>query len=123
MSEPYTMQGGKDASKRRSQRLLLQVTVILRREGKQEFTEETKTQIVNAHGALVTLEARVRPAETLYMKHKATGEEQACRVAYLGSPASGGAQVGVEFVQPAPQFWRISFPPEDWSSAGPKKPK
>jgi hypothetical protein len=42
---------------------------------------------------------------------------QACKVVYLGSTESGKVQVGVEFLQPAPQFWRIVFPPEDWASS------
>jgi hypothetical protein len=27
--------------------------------------------------------------------------------------------VGVEFPQPNPEFWGVSFPPEDWSPSHP----
>lgn len=116
MKEPF-IEGSKESAKRRSQRLLLQVTVFIRGEGKEgEFTEETRTLVVNAHGGLLTLYAPVQKGQTLYMKNKATGEEQACNIAYAGTPKDGVAQVGLEFVEPRPDFWRIAFPPEDWAS-------
>jgi hypothetical protein len=115
MKEPF-IDGSKESAKRRSQRLLLQVTVFIRREEPAEFTEETRTLVVNAHGALVTLAASIQKGQTLYMKNKATGEEQACRVAYAGAQRDGVAQAGLEFIQPAPEFWRINFPPENWAS-------
>ena len=78
------------------------------------FQEETQTLVVNAHGAMVALAAKVVKGQTLRMKNRATQEQQQCKVVYLG-PASGGkAQVGVDFTSSAPDFWRIAFPPEDW---------
>jgi hypothetical protein len=116
MKEPF-LEGGKESARRRSQRLLLQVTVFIRGGDKgAEFTEETRTLVVNAHGGLLTLTAPVQKGQTLHMKNKATGEEQACTVAYAGNPTNGVAQVGLEFVEPRPDFWRIAFPPEDWAS-------
>jgi hypothetical protein len=112
------VEGGKDSSKRRSQRLLLQVSVTIRREGKSNaFVEETNTLVVNAHGALVALSKPVQSGETLIIVHKATKEERPCRVAYLGPSADGKGQVGIEFIEPAPNYWHISFPPEDWATS------
>jgi len=28
--------------------------------------------------------------------------------------------VGIEFLEPSPRFWRIAFPPEDWSARSPE---
>jgi hypothetical protein len=121
MKEAF-LEGSKESAKRRSQRLLLQVTVFIRGQGKDgEFTEETRTLVVNAHGGLLTLYAQVQKGQTLHMKNKATGEEQACKVAYAGTPKDGVSQVGLEFVKPCPDFWRISFPPEDWASSASAK--
>lgn len=123
MKEP-SIEGGKGVAQRRSQRLFLQVSVVVRREGPGEFTEDTQTLVVNAHGALVTLAATVQAGQTLFVKNKVSGEEQSCRVIYLGPPASGKVQVGLEFIQPALQFWHISFPPDVWaSSAAGKRPR
>jgi hypothetical protein len=27
-------------------------------------------------------------------------------------------EVGIEFIEPAPRFWRVSFPPAGWTSRG-----
>jgi hypothetical protein len=114
----------KESARRRSQRLLLQVGVTVRREAqKGAFSEETSTLVVNAHGALVALAAPAQSGETLFLLNKSTQEERSCRVAYLGPQADGKAQVGLEFVEPAPNFWHISFPPEDWAGSSSKRPR
>jgi hypothetical protein len=119
-----SLEGGKGITQRRSQRLFLQVAVIVRRQGQGEFTEDTQTLVVNAHGALVTLAAPVQMGQTLFLKNRVSGEECACRVVYLGPPAGDKGQVGLEFTAPAPQFWHISFPPDDWAtSASGKRPR
>ena len=109
--------GGTESSRRRSQRVIVSVPVTVSCEGGNRdaaFQEETQTLVVNAHGAMVALTAKVVKGQTLRVKNRATQEEQQCKVVYLG-PASGGkAQVGVDFTSNAPDFWRIAFPPEDW---------
>jgi hypothetical protein len=82
------------------------------------FEEETQTLIVNLHGALILLAAKVIKGQKLRMKNRATQVEQACQVARIGSKTEGKVQVGIEFLKPSPDFWRISFPPEDWATAG-----
>jgi hypothetical protein len=79
------------------------------------FEEQTHTLIVNLHGALILLEAKVTKGQKLRMRNRATQMEQVCQVASLGSKAEGKMQVGVEFLKPSPDFWQISFPPEDWA--------
>jgi hypothetical protein len=56
----------------------------------------------------------------VHMKHNKTEEEQECHVAFLGPVRSGRAEIGVEFSTPAPNFWRVAFPPEDWSPKNPE---
>ena len=109
--------GGPDASRRRSQRVILSLRVIVRTEdGPKDasFEEETHTLIVNAHGALIALAGKVTKGQKLRVTNRATKAEQVCRVASLGPKAEGKTQVGVEFLKPSPEFWQISFPPEDW---------
>ena len=108
--------------KRRSQRVLMQVPVRLRGQDAQgaSFDEETETLAINAHGALVLLQARVTSGALIQLQHKRTTEEQECQVVFLGPVRGNKAEIGLEFSAPRPQFWRVAFPPEDWSPKGPE---
>jgi len=110
----------KTISQRRSQRLLLRVQVVAeRRSGQPEAkSEPTETLAVNAHGALILLTPPVEEIEQILIKNSRTSEQQMCRVVYQGLTEAGRLQVGVEFTTPSPNFWRVSFPPEDWASHG-----
>jgi hypothetical protein len=108
--------------RRRSQRVLMQVGVRLRgtdAQGK-PFEEETYTLAINAHGALISIKNRITSGSKLRMKHKMTEEEQECHVVFLGPVREGKAEIGLEFSEPRPAFWRVAFPPEDWT---PKHPE
>jgi len=109
----------KGISQRRSQRLLLRVHVTAERRAGQPSTksEPTETLAVNAHGALILLTPPVEDTEQILIKNARTSEEQLCRVVYQGLTEAGRLQVGVEFLTPAPNFWRVSFPPEDWAAS------
>lgn len=84
------------------------------------FEEEASTLAINAHGALVQLQARLTSGCKVLMQHKHTQEEQECNVVFLGPVRSGKAEIGLEFSAACPTFWRVAFPPEDWS---PKHPE
>jgi hypothetical protein len=109
-------------TRRRSQRVLMQVGIRMRGKDAQgkDFEEMTETLAVNAHGALILLNARVISGAIIHVKHNKTEEEQECHVAFLGPVRSGRAEVGVEFTSPHPTFWRVAFPPEDWSPKSPE---
>jgi PilZ domain len=107
---------GPDANRRRSQRVILSVPVSVSGTGpKGKFTEETKTLVVNAHGALITLAAKVMQNQQLELKSASNPEPQSCKVVYIGPSVQGQTQVGVEFLKPAPNFWHVAFPPENWT--------
>jgi hypothetical protein len=108
--------------RRRSQRVLMQVAVRIRGNDSlaKAFEEETATLAINAHGALILMETRITSGGTLRMQHKKTLEEQECHVVFLGPVRSGKAEVGLEFATPCPSFWRVAFPPEDWSPKSPE---
>jgi hypothetical protein len=80
------------------------------------FTEKTQTLAVNAHGALITLEAKAVQGQVLLIK-SISSEARTCRVVYVGPALQGRTQFGIEFAEPAPNFWHITFPPEDWAAA------
>lgn len=109
-------------ARRRSQRVLMQVGVRIRgtdAQGK-SFEEMTETLAINAHGALVLLSSRVTSGAKVLMRHNKTEEEQECQVAFLGPVRSSKGEVGLEFSAPHPTFWRVAFPPEDWTPKSPE---
>jgi hypothetical protein len=110
------------AVRRRSQRVLMQVGVRIRGTDSQHkpFEEETDTLAINAHGALIGLKTRITSGAKVKMKHKLTEEEQECHVVFLGPVREGKAEVGLEFSEPRPAFWRVAFPPEDWTPRHPE---
>jgi hypothetical protein len=109
-------------TRRRSQRVLMQVGIRVRGKDAQgkDFEEMTETLAVNAHGALILLNARVISGAIVHVKHNKTEQEQECHAAFLGPVRSGRAEVGVEFTSPHPTFWRVAFPPDDWSPKSPE---
>ena len=117
-------------NRRRSQRVILSVNVTVCSEGGPSdaaFEEDTRTLAVNAYGALIDLAVKVEKSQTLRLTNRGTRAEQICEVVYVG-PASGGkVQIGVEFTGGAPEFWGVTFPPEDWVASGqpsaPQSPK
>jgi hypothetical protein len=112
-------------ARRRSQRVLMQVGVKLNgkdAEGK-DFEENTETLAINAHGALVLLAARVISGSRVQLKHNKTEEDQECRVVFLGPVRAAKREVGLEFSTPRPTFWRVAFPPEDWTPRSPEARK
>ena len=108
MTEPVQEPSG--AERRRSERVFLQVAIFVQgvtADG-HAFREKTKTLAVNAHGALIHLPQDVRPGETITLTHALTQEQQACRVVYARSMSGNIRAVGIEFVKPAPHFWRLA---------------
>jgi hypothetical protein len=122
MSISATIRTNKNMKARRSQRVFLGMDVIVAGErlAGTKFAEHTTTVVVNAHGALILLKEMVRAEQLLRIRNEKTGEEQPCRVVEVSSSREGKMEVGIEFVEPAPRFWRISFPPEDWNANSPE---
>jgi hypothetical protein len=75
---------------------------------------------VNAHGAKVLMRVRVSIGQLLTLKHSGTEEQVLCRVAYISPHQSEKREVGLDFMKPCPGFWRISFPPPDWTMRSPE---
>ncbi len=117
------VQFGKHIDRRRSQRVCLSVDVVVLWGGatSELESEETKTVMVNTHGALILLRKAVQLDDLVKVRNTATHEEVACRVVDLAATDKMGiTTVGIEFVEPAPRFWHIAFPPERWSLQSPE---
>jgi hypothetical protein len=104
---------------RRSQRIELTVPVVVHRRPREgpQFSERAQTLVVNAHGALMALAEKVTLKQKLLVQNIDSGEQKECRVVYVKKEMTGPTKVAVEFNMPAPAFWRIAYPPADWTAS------
>jgi hypothetical protein len=109
-------------NRRRTQRVFLRlpILVIARGPDQQHISENAFTTNVNAHGALILMSMRVELGQKILIRNTETLEEQFVRVVHVTPAAEGKSEVGIEFLKPAPKFWRISFPPDDWPPHDPE---
>lgn len=101
---------------RRSHRVALDVPLVVKgqAEGRQTFREETFALSASAHGVLLALKTRVSVGQKLLLLNQQNWDECEGQVAYVGLPHAGLTRVGIEFAEPAPQFWSLHAPPADW---------
>jgi hypothetical protein len=104
------------ANRRRSERVMLQMTVRVLTENStgEQVEEQTQTLVVNAHGGLMKLKMEVLPGQPLILVNPLTKKEQSCRVVRTEQPSPDYMAVAFEFDHPAPGFWPVTFPPADW---------
>ena len=88
----------------------------------QAFQEETHTIAVSAHGCMLRLAGRVVRGQEVSIVNPRTAEELSCKVISVGMEAGGKRDIGLEFMEQSPVFWRIAFPPENWDPAERKLP-
>lgn len=113
----------KSAERRRSQRVQIIMPVLVRGiSAGQKFQETATTVMVNANGCMLMLKTPVVKAQQVSLVNPATTEELPCKVVFLGRKAEGKTEIGLEFAEASPLFWRINFPPEDWNAAERKRP-
>ena len=105
--------GGEE--RRRSQRVLLRVRakVHVALNGV-PTTFDVTTLNVNVHGALVSMSQGVPVDTRLVLEHCGTQERMACRVVRPSRETPEGFHIAIEFDSPAPDFWKIAFPPPNW---------
>ena len=111
------------AERRRTQRVQIAMPVLVRGTiGQKAFEEETHTVSINAHGCMLRLAAQVTRSQQVHIVNPKTAEELPCKVTFLGQRDAEKTEVGIEFTEPSPLFWRIAFPPEDWDPSERKRP-
>jgi hypothetical protein len=92
-------------TKRRSQRIEMNVPVVVYKTRRKGVLQNTQTLVINAHGALVDLTDMMAPRQRLQVQNHESGEHLECRI--------GPPKVAVELTQSARSFWRIAFPPAE----------
>lgn len=112
------------SDRRRSQRVQIVMPVLVRgTSGGAAFQEEASTVMVNANGCMLMMKTPVVKAQQISLVNPTTTEELPCKVVFIGRKGDGNTEVGVEFAEASPLFWRINFPPEDWNAAERKRPE
>jgi hypothetical protein len=107
---------------RRTQRVHILMAVLVRgNSGGKTFQEETKTTTVNAHGCLISMATPVSRGQHVFIVNPKTAEEVECKVAFISENKGSRTEVGLEFTEASPLFWRIGFPPEDWVDSSERK--
>jgi hypothetical protein len=103
-------------NRRRSQRVALQIAVLIRTEtGDGQQTEvRALTLVVNAHGGLLQSSFVAEANQRITLVNPKTGLEVRCRVVRIDQSSSEMTTMAFEFNERTAQFWPISFPPEDW---------
>lgn len=109
------------ANRRRSQRVLMRIPVrISSQAGAAVFLEEdTHTLAISAHGALLVVAAPVYRGQRFTLSNIQTKAALECIVAHVDKTPGEQTRVGVEFMMPNQTFWRVAFPPKDWTPRHP----
>jgi hypothetical protein len=104
-----------EQERRRGQRVLLRIRtqIHVAAEGV-PTTMDAMTLSVNPRGALVVLKKNLPPETRLVLEHSGTRERVACKVVRPPREMPEGFHTPLEFDAPAPDFWKIAFPPADW---------
>jgi hypothetical protein len=74
------------------------------------------TVSVNDHGAMLLCTRNFVVDARFELVNDRTDRRQSCRVTRAAVDNQGGYLIPVEFGQPVPGFWHISFPPPGWKS-------
>jgi hypothetical protein len=104
------------SNQRRSQRVTLQVVVLIKAimpDGRC-VQVQAFTSVVNVHGGLVESSLKLATNQKIRLINPHSGIEVGCRVVRVEGPTSALYEVAFEFDQRTPRFWLINLPPEDW---------
>jgi hypothetical protein len=74
-----------------------------------KFIVSTTTQVLSQYGCLVHLEEDVIIDQTLVLMNEHTRQSVQARIVSTRRHRNGHKYVGVEFISPAENFWRLTF--------------
>ncbi|MBZ5698880.1 MAG: PilZ domain-containing protein [Acidobacteriia bacterium] len=79
------------------------------------FVEDTKTIIISPYGALVSLKTTSFKGQRLVLSNPRTKAEMECTVVSIDQAQDDQRKVEVLFTVPDKTFWKVAFPPSNWS--------
>ena len=103
-------------NRRRSHRVMLQVTVLIKAEmsAGNRVQIQAFTIVVNAHGGLLESPFRMAVGQKITLVNPQSGKEVGCRIVLVERAFEGHFTTAFEFDERSPRFWPISLPPPDW---------
>jgi hypothetical protein len=104
-----------ERSRRRSERVVLRVPVLLSAampDGKR-ISVSAQTLVVNAHGGLLDVGMEMLRGQQIRLRNLKTELGTTGRVLRVEGSEEGHFSVAFEFDYPSPHFWPVSFPPTD----------
>ena len=107
-SKPTTVRQPTAEERRRSQRVLMRMPVVIHVNGK---TLQGNTHTVSAGGAMVILKEGISEGTKVTVENPATKTKVEAKVVRPPQMNQEGSLVPVEFATPSPTFWNIFFPP------------
>jgi c-di-GMP-binding flagellar brake protein YcgR len=98
--------------RRRTLRVALALPVIVHGQNEmgEKFCVRAMTYSLNQQGALLSLEESVVPGQSLLLVNENTNRSAETRVAHVRRDRDGKRMVGLEFVNPETNFWKMTFP-------------
>ena len=108
-ARPATTRTPTAEERRRSQRVLVRMPVIIHVAGKPPLQGNTHT--VSAGGAMVILKEGIGEGTKVTVENPITKVKVEGKVIRPPQMNQEGSLVPVEFVTPSPTFWNIFFPP------------
>jgi PilZ domain len=96
--------------RRRAQRVLLRMPVIVHLANKREAIEGF-THTVSATGAMIILKEGIPQGTKFIVENPKTQQKVEVNVVRPPQMNQEGSLIPIEFLAPAPQFWNIVFPP------------
>jgi hypothetical protein len=96
--------------------LQMAVTVLAETRERTPLKEDARTLVVNAHGGLLKLQMELLTGQPLTLVHEKSGKRERAHVVRVEQPTPEYFAVAFEFERPAPDFWPVVFPPDDWGS-------
>ena len=116
MGEPGKLPMSEVPNRRRSERVILRVAVVVLAEDEErkQLQEKAETQVVNAHGGLLKMRSQLHVGQSFLLNNPQNNMEISCRVVRVEEQGMEFYHIAFEFDRPAPNFWPIVFPPADW---------
>jgi hypothetical protein len=98
--------------RRRTLRVAMALPVIVHGQNEmgEKFCTRAVTRSINQQGALLALEEQVVPGQSLLIVNENTSRSMETRVANVKRDRDGKMYVGLEFVNPEANFWKMTFP-------------